>query len=180
MVTSTPQNIRFSVAAAGGRGYNFHMQKREYPRHLGRLPRTWISNPRYFVTICTESRRAILATDAVSTVLCEEWKSALDRHNWAVGSYCIMPDHVHFFCTDGDRGTRLSEFIGKWKEWTVKRLAREAGLSGPIWQKGFFDHLLRSAESYSEKWDYVRNNPVRAGLIDRSEDWPFLGYIHYQ
>jgi len=40
----------------------------------------------------------------------------------------------------------------------------------PVWQRGFFDHLLRSDESYAEKWNYVRENPVRAGLAQSAED----------
>ncbi|MFA6561842.1 MAG: hypothetical protein WCV00_08035 [Verrucomicrobiia bacterium] len=46
-----------------------------------------------------------------------------------------------------------------------------------IWQPGFFDHLIRNTESYSEKWNYVRENPVRAGLVERAEDWPYQGEI---
>jgi hypothetical protein len=45
----------------------------------------------------------------------------------------------------------------------------------PIWQRGFFDHLLRSEESYAQKWDYVRGNPVRAQLVEKVEDWPYAG-----
>jgi REP element-mobilizing transposase RayT len=149
-------------------------------KHLSRLDRIWITNPRYFITVCTEKRRKILAGEKTVFVLCREWESAMERHGWAVGSYVVMPDHVHFFCTDGEQGVTLSEFIGKWKEWTAKALKREAGLGGQIWQKGFFDHLLRSSESYSEKWEYVRNNPVRAGLVAKPEDWPFSGSIHYR
>lgn len=74
----------------------------------------------------------------------------------------------------------LSDFIGKWKEWTAKALKREVGLERQIWQSGFFDHLLRSSESYSEKWNYVRNNPVWTGLVTNPDDWPYLGHIHYR
>jgi hypothetical protein len=42
---------------------------------------------------------------------------------------------------------------------------RERGVAPPDWQKGFFDHVLRSQESAGEKWKYVRENPVRAGLV---------------
>ena len=42
---------------------------------------------------------------------------------------------------------------------------RERGVTPPHWQKGFFDHVLRSQESAGEKWKYVRENPVRAGLV---------------
>jgi len=149
-------------------------------KHLKRLDRIWVVNPRYFITVCTENRRKILASEKAVSVLSREWESAIDRHGWAVGSYVIMPDHVHFFCTDGEQGVKLSEFIGKWKEWTAKTLKREAALNGQIWQGGFFDHLLRSAESYSEKWDYVQKNPVRAGLVENPDDWPYRGSIHYR
>lgn len=54
---------------------------------------------------------------------------------------------------------------------------RPAKVSPPYWQKGFFDHVLRSGESYREKWDYVRENPVRAKLVDRAESWRYLGEI---
>lgn len=46
-----------------------------------------------------------------------------------------------------------------------------------MWQADYFDRFLRSDESYSEKWDYVRSNPVRAGLAADAEDWPFAGEI---
>jgi hypothetical protein len=46
-----------------------------------------------------------------------------------------------------------------------------------LWQPGFFDHLLRNTESYGQKWEYVRENPVRAGLVARAEDWPYHGEI---
>ena len=75
----------------------------------------------------------------------------------------------------------------KWKQWTSKRIAREIarvgigdpGLkqSGTVWQEEFFDHVLRSSESYSQKWEYVKENPVRAGLVKKSDDWPFQGEI---
>ena len=49
------------------------------------------------------------------------------------------------------------------------------GHAKPHWQEGFFDHLLRRNESYAEKWEYVRQNPVRKDLCGRVEDWPYQG-----
>jgi hypothetical protein len=60
---------------------------------------------------------------------------------------------------------------------TISKALRENGVAPPHWQKTFFDHLLRSSESYSEKWNYVRENPVRAGLVASAEDWPYVGEI---
>jgi hypothetical protein len=50
-------------------------------------------------------------------------------------------------------------------------------LSAPLWQREFFDHVLRSQESYDVKQQYVMENPVRAGLVQRPEDWNFRGEI---
>ena len=49
--------------------------------------------------------------------------------------------------------------------------------TGELWQPGFFDHVLRSEESYVEKWQYVLENPVRAGLVKELEQWPYQGEI---
>jgi hypothetical protein len=46
-----------------------------------------------------------------------------------------------------------------------------------LWQPGFFDHLLRNDESYARKWEYVRENPVRAGLVAERDQWPHQGEI---
>ena len=99
-----------------------------------------------------------------------------------------MPDHVHFFCSnkqgiDEPDQKDLSKFMQQWKQWTAKRIFREnqieiIGDKPPLWQKEYFDHLLRSEESYIQKWEYVRENPVRKGLVKQSEDWPWQGEIY--
>jgi hypothetical protein len=49
----------------------------------------------------------------------------------------------------------------------------DKAVASPRWQKGFFDHILRSEDSYSEKWNYVRENPGRTGLVTAWSDCPF-------
>lgn len=69
----------------------------------------------------------------------------------------------------------LSAFMRDWKKWTARQLIEHRLASAPFWQPEFFDHVLRSAKSYSEKWDYVRENPVRAGLVTEADKWPYQG-----
>ena len=149
--------------------------------HLRRLDRVFASRPVYFITTCTQQRRAILAGETVVAVLREEWAKAHDLHGWLVGRYVVMPDHVHFFCAEAPRaGVKpLPEFIKRWKEWTAKRLIALTGCSPPVWQKQFFDHILRHDESYADKWSYVMENPVRAGLVAEARDWPWQGFVHF-
>jgi hypothetical protein len=89
-----------------------------------------------------------------------------------------MPDHVHFFCVPRRDDFSLQTFIGKWKEWTAKYAHRRHSVAMPLWQPEFFDHILRSSESYEEKWDYVRLNPERAGLVPNADEWPYQGELH--
>ena len=148
-------------------------------RHLRRLTHVFIKNPVYFVTTCTRNRARVLATAASSEVLIDEWRGAAQRHRWQIGRYVIMPDHVHFFACPEPDSVSLVRFVGHWKEWTGKRLHREIGLLAAIWQPQFFDHVLRSTESYAEKWEYVRQNPVRAGIVSAPDQWPYAGYIDF-
>ena len=89
-----------------------------------------------------------------------------------------MPDHLHLFARPRTEAIALAGWVRNWKAFSSRRLAHAIGHQPPLWQPDYFDHFLRSAESYSEQWEYVRHNPVRAGLVARPEDWPWQGEIH--
>lgn len=97
-------------------------------------------------------------------------------HGVCVGRYVIMPDHIHLFAAVSSAGPSLSEWIKSLKN-SLSRTLRTEAEPAPHWQKGFFDHLLRSGESYEEKWAYVEANPERAGLVKTADDWPYRGII---
>jgi len=88
-----------------------------------------------------------------------------------------MPDHVHFFASPNQRDADLSKFVQAFRSLVTRQL-RPLGFPYPLWQREFFDRLLRSGESYETKWQYVLLNAVRHGLVKRAEDWPFCGEIH--
>jgi len=77
-----------------------------------------------------------------------------------------MPDHIHLMVSFPDLPS-FSGVIGSWKHW----LSRKHHIT---WQENFFDHRIRKEESFAEKADYILQNPVRAGLIAKAEDWPYL------
>jgi REP element-mobilizing transposase RayT len=98
----------------------------------------------------------------------------MSEFNVALGRYVIMPDHLHFFIR-GDQTFVLGDWIKGLKRTMSEAFPTEQPPS--LWQPGFFDHLLRNDESYAQKWDYVRENPVRAGLVKLAYDWPYQGEI---
>ena len=76
-----------------------------------------------------------------------------------------MPDHLHALLSFGVE-QEMKRVISNWKHFTSSQKKM-------IWQRDFFDHRIRSEESFTEKWEYIRQNPVRKGLVDHIDDWPF-------
>lgn len=124
-----------------------------------------------FLTVCTEKRERWLAQNSVQRALHAIWQNTATA--WLVSDYLLMPDHLHLFCAPYDLKFTIERWISFWKD----RFAKTHSDTGTF-QAGGFHHRLRNGESYGQKWQYVRENPVRAGLVTCSEDWPYLGRVH--
>jgi putative transposase len=127
-----------------------------------------------FLTVCATARKRIFAHEEVHRLLIHAW---VEADAWRVGRYVIMPDHLHLFCAPSTKDAcALGAWVAYWKSLASRRWPRLQ--EQPVWQASFWDRQLRAAESYGEKWRYVRENPVRAGLVSRAEDWPFAGELN--
>ena len=146
-------------------------------RHLAHVP-SFQNNPIVFFTVCTQERRRILAEPECHQILRGIWERSVEHDGWWVGHYILMPDHVHFFARPEIEARPMAKWVGMWKGLSARQIAVALDLPPPIWQAEYFDRYLRSGESYSEKWAYVERNAVRAGLVERVEDWPYRGVIH--
>ena len=163
-----------------------------FPRVPPRLNRIFPHDPVFFVTVCTHRRKRLLASQSVHDAFISFCVGAYSDYNIAVGRYVIMPDHIHLFVSGSDNFV-LGPWIGGLKQQLQKAIMGrsaqtlrpasptgrrlQSAIRSPIWQRGFFDHVLRSEESYGEKWNYVRDNPVRAGFVTNADDWPYAGEI---
>jgi REP element-mobilizing transposase RayT len=120
----------------------------------------------YFITICCIPRGANQLAEPLIWQAIDETLS----HREAKGELqcrlaLAMPDHFHaLMAFPGVEGMRI--VIRGFKSW----LAKQCGIR---WQRDFFDHRLRSQESAAEKANYIRLNPVRAGLVTNPKDWPY-------
>ena len=121
----------------------------------------------FFVTVCAQDRK--------QNTFChpEMGKTVLDSIKWRNEQrlwYCelglLMPDHAHLILNFPEQ-TEVSTGIRDWKSWLAKK-------HGIVWQRNFFDHRLRHDEIFDEKAHYILQNPVRARLIARAEDWPHI------
>ena len=111
-----------------------------------------------FVTACSRKRKPVLDNPIFHAALIDSWREA---SSWLVGFYLIMPDHVHLFCAPSDESHEIETWVTFWKRFLRRRLKT----AEQLFQAHSFHHRFRQNESYSEKWNYVRMNPVRAGLV---------------
>jgi REP element-mobilizing transposase RayT len=119
----------------------------------------------FFITINVFSRGSdVLVHRKTPELLLSSARHYHDSGIWWLRLIMIMPDHLHaLLALPPDR--QLDRTIVAWKSYQTKRMKIE-------WPSGFFDHRLRSDESLDEKANYIRMNPVRAGLVNNPKDWP--------
>ena len=143
------------------------------PPRLPAILLTWEQSIIYFVTICVKDRRKVLATPEVFDAI----KATISQlRKWHVLAGVIMADHVHWVVSPvDDRDLSVGDFSHGFKRLLRQRLDPQSW----EWQRGCFDRLLRSDDNLRSKWIYVKDNPVRHGLVHKAEDWPYyLDFIN--
>jgi putative transposase len=120
----------------------------------------------FFVTICCKPKAVnqLCYPDVASKIFVAA-RHYHDLHHWSLPPLLLMPDHLHilasFSCEAG-----MTKTVRTWKRY----IAAQHRIR---WQRDFFDHRLRSDESLTDKARYVLDNQIRAGLVERAEDWPY-------
>jgi len=168
---------------------------RRHPSHNSLIPTISNRSTILYVTVCTEGRKLILTSEEMHRIIVNSWLSTKD---WIVGRYIIMPDHIHFFCAPiVFPPCNFRKWMKYWKSlvtksyWTWREFSEHTGLSPKIstlgkrihghqsiFQRDCWDTQMRTGDAYREKCAYVRNNPVRKGLVENADDWPYQGEIN--
>jgi putative transposase len=103
----------------------------------------------------------------------------LDRTKCSLHGFVVMPDHVHIVftpMTDDDGPISLPEILQKVKSESAHRINKLLGRTRRLWQDESFDHVLRRDEGIDAKLDYIRLNPVRAGLVLEPTDYKWMWF----
>jgi adenine-specific DNA methylase/REP element-mobilizing transposase RayT len=93
-----------------------------------------------------------------------------DGERYRLIEWVIMPNHVHVLI-EVLPGNRLSDVVHSWKSFTAKEANRILGRSGEFWMPDYFDRFIRDEKHLAAVREYIRNNPVKAGLVEKPEDW---------
>jgi putative transposase len=128
---------------------------------------------RYFLTLCTFERRHHFVSRTIVSPVYEQFFRTATQFEFAILAYCFMPDHLHLLVEGTGENSRLEPFaaLAKQRAAFVTRTVLQARL----WQKGYFERVLRDEDDTFNVARYVVQNPVRAGLVRSPSEYPFTG-----
>ena len=121
----------------------------------------------YFISVnCAVRGRNQLALPGVAPLLYDSVVVRSRLGHWWPHLFLVMPDHLHGLLVFSPDQV-MKQVVKDWKRYV-------SGHHAVVWQRDFFEHRLRDAAEFAEKWDYIVKNPVRAGLVDAAEDWLYV------
>jgi putative transposase len=137
----------------------------------------------WFFTVNLLDRRSSLLTDEIDA-LREATQQTRQKYPFQIDAFVVLPDHIHAVWTllpgDADFSTRwrliksrFAQAIPK-REW-LSPAGKARGERG-IWQRRFWEHLIRDEKDFARHIEYCYINPVRHGLVRRVQDWPYSSF----
>jgi putative transposase len=142
-------------------------------KNIRRPAAHYVGRREYFVTFCCCGRRAVFAEPEKALWLIDELRRHSVRHRFAVYAYCVMPEHFHALVRGLGPGSDLLVFLKGFKQETAHEFRRK--FHGVLWQKKFYDHILRRDDSAERVAAYIWANPVRKGICGDALEYPFCG-----
>ncbi len=147
----------------------------ERPEHLKTFE--YVGIYQYFLTFCTHERaRHFVKHDAVELVRTQIERAAVD-YKMAAIAYCFMPDHAHLLVEGRAEDSDCRQFISRAKQYSGFHYKAKYGRR--LWQRYGFERVLRNEESAVSVARYILENPLRARLVERVDEYPFLGSSAY-
>jgi len=116
----------------------------------------------YFITIATKDGKRYFAEEKLRQIVEKQIKALENRFYLKIDAFVVMPDHVHLIISFyEDTGVSLSRVVQALKSLVAKDARENLRLEDNIWQRGFYDHIIRNGKDYLEKMRYVINNLLK-------------------
>jgi len=127
----------------------------------------------FFVTTCCDARRPFFRSEALANWFVDLLRSETTEFSFSVHAYCVMPDHVHLLLEGLQPSCDLVQFVKMLKQ--KSGFAHSKNTGERLWQRFFYDHILRPGDHPVAVAWYIWLNPVRAGLCAAPQDYQFSG-----
>ena len=128
----------------------------------------------YSVTCCTNQKRPHFRQTEVVDETLRILAQVSGDHGFGIYAYCFMPDHLHILAV-GEEWSSLPRFVRLFKQKSGFAFRRKCGLL--LWQRSYYDHVLRKEELLRDVALYILGNPVRKGLVEEYAMYPFSGSL---
>ncbi len=129
----------------------------------------------HFITFSCYQRRPFFEIHHAQALFGSALEQARINYGFGVLGYVIMPEHVHLLMREPDRGT-VAMAIKAMKQSVARKLV---GRGGHFWQERYYDFNVRTGKKRVEKLRYMHRNPVKRGLVEKPEDWPWSSFRNY-
>ena len=131
---------------------------------------------RYLLTFCTANRQPIFVAPQAANLVTQCVRQTAGEESFLLIAHCVMPDHVHLLVEGQSDAAELKRFMKIAKQRITYSLREKQGMKCAL-QEGYHDWVLRREESTEDFIRYILANPVRAGIVEDPEDYPFSGCI---
>ena len=131
----------------------------------------------YFLTLCCLDGRQIFKDARIVHSVLKRLRLCCETHRFKNYVYCFMPDHLHMLL-EGEEGSNLIKMIKQFKQLTGYYFKQDSGRG--LWQKSYYDHILRKQEDVVSIVRYILENPVRKGLVKHPDEYPFSGSFEFE
>jgi putative transposase len=132
--------------------------------------RGWTSDSTYFVTASAYDKKRLLQSDRMAQLLIDVLYHYREQKKYLLHEFVVMPNHFHLLITPGETLERAMQLV---KGGFSFRAKKELRISSEIWQTSFYDRRVRDMDEFEKMRHYIRENPVRAGLVARAEDYSY-------
>ncbi|HEV2492869.1 MAG TPA: transposase [Terriglobia bacterium] len=148
----------------------------EFRRKNIRLPAArYVGRWWYFLTMVVEGRAERFSDASLVAENLHFLTEHARSERFAISACCFMPDHLHLLTNGTEIDANLLRFCSGFKQESAFIFKQRTG--SRLWQKKYYDHILRADERWEPMACYIWNNPVRKGLCERAEDWPCSGSL---
>ncbi len=153
----------------------------KYPRRPNRLRLRgfdYAAKGTYFLTICTRNKRLVFSDKRIRRIVFDTARIIEKQIGVHIIAMSVMTDHVHLIIHNaGGNAATLGDFVRSYKSRIYRECRKEFGLKKSFWQRYYYDHIVRDQRDFEEKFQYVVNNPIKAGLTQRECD-PEYVYVN--
>ena len=135
------------------------------------------SNKAVYITTDTYKQKPVFVSDDKVTKIYQGLDEAHPKYDFKINGFVVMPTHCHFIMVSQDND--LSEIMHDIKGIAAFRMLDSGLTEGRLWQRGFYDHVIRNRDDLVEKLNYIHQNPIRAGLVNDISEYKHSSFKFY-